>query len=177
MKVLKILKTVFLACSAVLFIFSFVLCGAMAAYPVAYPAEASYFTILSALISVCVWALVGIFLLSATNGIAQKVGHGLTISAYSVGLTVSLFSIRFSSCAIITLVSVILLAFYYLCILIFAIIKRSFPTECEVEEDVRIKRIREWKKVMEEGIITPEEYEEKRCKILGIKTEQKNDKK
>ena len=74
MKVLKILKTVFLACSAVLFIFSFVLCGAMAAYPVAYPAEASYFTILSALISVCVWALVGIFLLSATNGIAQNFG-------------------------------------------------------------------------------------------------------
>ncbi len=171
MKVFKILKTVFQSAAAGLFLLSVVLCGVMAEEP----AEAAYFTMISAIIGVCAWALVGIFLISAANGTAQKIGHGLTVSAYAVGLTVALLNIEFSTCAVIMLIAVIMLALYYLCTLVMEIMKRSFPCEEDPNEDVRIVRIREWKKIMEEGIISAEEYEKKRCEILGIKPEEKSE--
>ena len=47
--------------------------------------------------------------------------------------------------------------------------KKSGSDAESPNEDIRIIRIREWKQIMDEGIITKEEFESKRCQILGIK--------
>ena len=46
--------------------------------------------------------------------------------------------------------------------------------ECDTpDEDRRIKQLKQWKEVLDNGFITKEEYEEKRITILGIHKEQK----
>lgn len=172
MKIFKILSKIFLICAVTLFLASFVICSVdlESQGNVTYMASIGSYTGLLAL------GTVGAFLLSASNGTAQKVGHGLILSSFAMGLTVALLLLETSSGAILMLVAVIALAVHYLFELILSILKKSGTEVESPEEDVRISRVKEWKAVLDEGIITPEEYEEKRCQILGIKRDKKESK-
>ncbi len=165
MKPFKILRQIFQILSIALFLTSFVMCA------IELESNAEFFTMVLSFVGLSTLATVGTFLLSATNDTAKRVGHGFVISSFVLGLTVAIMFIEASSAAILMLVSVILLALYYLCVLIVSIMQRSSKNIESPEDDIRIVHVKEWKKIMDEGIITKEEYEVKRCQILGIKHE------
>lgn len=175
MNIFKILKKVFQSLAAVLFLLSIVICGIVKDDKTGALAETAFLTMITAYVGIYVLALVGIFLISATSDTAQKVGHGMTISTFAIGLLIALMNIEDSMAAIIMIIAVIMLALYYLCALVIFIMRKSAGETDDPNEDARIIHIREWKKIMDEGIITQEEFEEKRCHILGIKTSDKKD--
>ncbi len=172
MKIFKILKKVFQAAAAILFMLSIVLCGVIREEVKGGATELAETAFLSTVMTfgaIYLFAMVGIFLVSAANETAQKVGHGMTISSFAIGLLIALLNIEESTAAIVMLLAVIMLALYYLCVFIIYIMKKSGSDAESPNEDIRIIRIREWKQIMDEGIITKEEFESKRCQILGIK--------
>lgn len=181
MKVFKILKVVFLVLALTLFLASFVLCGIRAGTTIDEDAEAStnesiaadtsFMAALTTYVGLFAMAAVGVLLMSANGDTAKRVGHGLTISSFAVGLAVALTFINAHSvAAVFMLIAAVLLVLQYICMFVIYVIKKNSPDAAEdPNEDVRVVRIREWKHIMEEGIISPEEYEEKRVQILGIK--------
>lgn len=134
---------------------------------------------------------IGAFLLLAKNDTAKKVGAGLLVVGFATGLICALGTLNAISQAnlalgedaeetigtsigaIIMIVSTALLLLHYAFLLVAHILNkgRAIENPCD---DIRIVQIKEWKQLMEEEIITKEEFEEKRVQLLGIKP--KNDK-
>ncbi len=183
MKPFKILKLIFQAASTAAFLASLVFCALDVS--VVNTAFLSFMTSYGLFFAL---AAIGTFLVSATSDVANRIGHGMLISSYAVGLTASLMYIggvesgtqtaakaaeEVPTAAVIMLVAAVLLALYYLCNLILKIMQKNSEGFEAPEDDIRIVHVREWKKIMEEGIISPEEYEVKRCQILGIKSQEK----
>ena len=184
MKPFKILRLIFQVCAAALFLATLVIVALdgptstasdveTTAAPLATTkgaiANLSFLSFLIGFVGTFALATVGIFLVSSPQDTASRVGHGFVISSYAIGLAAALMYIENSTAAIVMLIAVIALALYYLCILILKIMQKGYAETKSPNEDIRIVHVKEWKKVMEEGIISPEEYEEKRCQILGIK--------
>lgn len=171
MKTFKILRLVFQALCISLFLASFVMCGIDIEY------NAVFLATLITNIGIATIAAVGVFLLSATSDTARRIGNGFTVSSFALGLTFAIQSlVTGSSAAVLMLVAVIMLALYYMCVLTINIMQRTSGTIENPDDDIRIVRVREWKKLMEEGIISGEEYETKRCQILGLKSDDKKKK-
>ncbi len=169
MKVFKILKQIFQICATALFLASIVIC----AIDMESAGNAVYLTAMLAAVGCVVVGTVGMFLLSSPHDTVNRIGHAFALSAFTIGLTYALVNIEASTAAILMLVAAVMLALYYLCILILKIMRKSSPDAESPNDDIRIVHVKEWKKIMEEGIISPEEYEAKRCQILGI--EKKDD--
>lgn len=170
MKPFKIVKLIMQICSLTLFLASLIVCAADVSEQ-----NTAFIALMTGFVGVLAFAAVGIFLLNASANTPRLVGHGLVLSSYTVGLTAAIMCLENSSAAIVMLIAVIFLALYYLFSLIVKVIqKNSAPVE-NPDEDLRIAHIREWKKIMEEGIISPEEYETKRCQLLGIKSQANKD--
>lgn len=87
----------------------------------------------------------------------------------------SVAGIESSVSAIMGLVAVILYVIYFLVTLI-GYLAIGGNGDNDPETDPKIKKLLGWKKLQEEGMITPEEFEEKRLEILNIK-QKVNDKK
>lgn len=117
---------------------------------------------------------IGVFLKFTRNDVARKIGDGLTVVGFVVGASCALPMLLVdtddpSIGAIIMLVSVVLLLLHYAFLLVNYLLNKGNAGIANPNEDVRVIRIREWKQLKEEGIITEEEFEEKRLAILGIK--------
>ena len=133
---------------------------------------------------------VGVFLMFAKNDTARKVGNGLTAVAFITGLVCALitlltiseanenvssstatpqFETDVSIGAIFVIVAVVFLLLRYAFLLVDYLVNRNSAEAGSPNEDLRIVRVREWKQLMEEGIITEEEFEEKRVELLGLK--------
>ena len=141
--------------------------------------------------NVVIAAVVGAILSYSNNDIAKRVGHGFIVAAFVLGLATALVTLKTTTttvgtttkkgsetsiASVIMIVASIVLALSYVFNLLIYILGKNSNDTLNPSEDVRIVRIKEWKQLMEEGIITQEEYEEKRIQILGIKTkiEKKN---
>ena len=164
MKTFKILRQIFQILAVAMFVLSVVICGIDNTTE-----NAAFLTTLTLYGSVVIFAVVGAFLTSASSDVARRIGHGLVLPSFAVGLTVALLYMEDSSAAIIMLVAAILLALYYLWALVLKITQKNGLQIDSPNEDTRIVRVKEWKQIMDEGIISPEEFEEKRCQILGLK--------
>lgn len=171
MKVFKILQKIFMVVALAAFLASFIIAA------VNLEGDAAYLAVVSANVGVFAAAAVGVFLLSSSNDVAKRVGHGLTLAAFAAGLALAIMTFgEYSIAPILVIVAVAALALYYLSVLIIFIMKKSSPDSIEnPNDDARVVCIREWKHIMEEGIISPEEYEEKRQQILGLKTKDAKD--
>ena len=117
-------------------------------------------------------AVVGAFLKGTSSDSARKVGNGLLVVGFLVGLTcaVSLLAVEAdepSLGAIFMLVATVVLVLHYAFLLVAKLLGKNASDD--PNEDVRIVRIKEWKQLKEEGLITEEEFEEKRIAILGLK--------
>lgn len=155
-------------------------------------ADRTYLQVLLANSSILIFAITGAVLIYSNNGTAKRIGHGITVGSFVLGLSLAvtnlngqqvidglLYNVK-STSGIIMIVASALLLFSYLFRLIILIINKNGADETgSPAEDIRVIRIREWKQILDEGIITEEEFEEKRVSILGLnksgKAKTKND--
>lgn len=137
--------------------------------------KSSDMAISTVLLSYVVGAFVGFFLSFSGNNVAKRIGYGLTTGTMLIELFISVSAIETDSvAAILGLVSVIFYVVYFLVALVgFLAIGGSEGDDPET--DPKIKKITGWKKLLENGIISEEEFEAKRQAILGFKG--KNEKK
>lgn len=190
-KILTIVSKVVLALAVVAFALSMIIPGITKD-----TLDASYFLLVFANISVIICATVGSILTSANSDTARRIGHGMLIAAFVAGLSIALMFIGkeegsatlspfaaaadaeektvSSTSAILMIVASALLAVYYIFQFVVLILNKASKEAGSPYEDSKIIRVKEWKQLLDEGIITKEEYEEKRVAILGIK--QKADK-
>lgn len=126
---------------------------------------------------VLLFLLVGALLRNNKNNVAAKIGEGFTLMAILVlfgtaapvmlagedaGLTIMLAFVAGIIYAIDAIVRFI--------IFIVRIVKPEAAAE-DPDVDERIQNILKWKKLCDDGIISKEEFEEKRLKILGLNEE------
>ena len=131
---------------------------------------------------------IGVFLMFSKNDTAKKSGNGLTVAAFVTGTICALATITaiskinaeapegehvgMSIGAICMIVAAVLLVLHYAFLLVNYMLNRNLVKN-DPDEDVRIIQIKKWKQLKEEGIITEEDFEEKRVQILGIKPKTK----
>ena len=167
MKILDIIKKIVL-------ILSFVVCAVAFVFG-AITLDQNDAVFSTGLISFIVLGMVGILLFFSKNEIAKKIGIGISTGVMLIQLYFAIGLIDSGSvAAILGLVSVVLYAIYFLIALIGTLALGNGSCE-DPETDPRIKKILGWKKLQNEGIISAEEFEEKRQEILGFKS--KNNKK
>ena len=124
--------------------------------------------------SLLVLLLVGAFLRYSKNDAAWRVGEGLLIVSFVTLLGVALATLAVSDMPGLTVILALVAGIIYAAdaIVRFIIfIVRIVRPECASQNpdtDERIQNVLKWKKLADDGIITKEEYEEKRVKILGL---------
>ena len=119
---------------------------------------------------------IGVFLMFAKNETARKLGNGMTVVGFLTGLVCARGIVAttgeeddISIGAIVLIVSFVVLVLHYAFLLVDYLLNRN-SANLDPNDDIRIVRVREWKALLEEGIISEEEYEEKRIQLLGIKS-------
>lgn len=168
MKVIKVLSRIMQIAAAVMFTASVVLCAITND-----GADIIFMNLILSQAGLVLCAVVGAFLSFSNNEIAKKVGYGMSLTAYIIGLTLSLINLDNSAGAIVMLIAAIFIALHYVFKLVAFLMNRGSAEIISPNEDIRIIRIKEWKQILEAGIITSEEFEEKREQILGIKNKDK----
>lgn len=114
------------------------------------------------------FAFVGFFLFNSKNEVAKKVGFGLTTGGMVYLASVSISSLEVSTVSVVGLVGIILFVIYLMLKLIEKIISKDVDVVYP-EQDKKIQAVLAWKKLLEEGIISKEEFEKKRVEILKLK--------
>lgn len=114
------------------------------------------------------FTFVGFFLFNSKNEIAKRVGLGLTTGGMVFLASTAITYLETSTAAVIGLVSIILFVIYLMLKLIESIIAKDVDA-LSPEQDKKIQAVLEWKKLLEEGIISKEEFEKKRIEILKLK--------
>lgn len=182
-KILNTISKVILALAVVAFAISIVIPGITEEN-----LDSAFWTLMYANIAIILCAIIGSVLISSKNDTARRVGHGMTVAAFVAGFSIALLFVgkegnvsgyattttakTDSTAAILMIVAASLLAVYYIFQFVILILNKG-TTEAESPlEDSRIARVKEWKQILDEGIITQEEFEEKRNQILGIKPKQ-----
>lgn len=119
---------------------------------------------------------IGVFLMFAKNETARKLGNGMTVVGFLTGLVCAIGIVAatgeeddISIGAIVLIVSFVVFVLHYAFLLVDYLLNRN-SANLDPNDDIRIVRVREWKALLEEGIISEEEYEEKRIQLLGIKS-------
>lgn len=144
--------------------------------------DASYSVVVLASYLIVILGIVGAVLIFAKNDTAKKIGHGLYVAALVLSLGIALNFIGAESmstvatdeetvtsiAAVFVMIAAILAAVYYVLQLVILILGKGAKEGESPLTDTRIVRVKEWKQLMDEGIITKEEFEEKRVAILGL---------
>lgn len=128
------------------------------------------------------FAAVGIVLLQSLQTTPRKIGHVATVfSILSTMGFACLMAEKTEYFAMLICSAVCLMASYVLCVLEIVQSKMGNPVTNKAfraankkvasmlaSDTERIARIREWKQLLDEGILTPEEFAEKKTEILGM---------
>lgn len=165
MKVFNVIKKIILILSFVLLGVCFVFAG--------ITLDSHDAALSTGLLMFIVPAFIGFFLFGSENKIANKIGMGLTTAAMLIELFLVLTSLNNSTAAIFGLFSVVLYAIYFIVVFV-GYLAMGDKADNDPEKDPRITKILGWKKLKEEGIISEEEFEEKRVAILGLKKKDSN---
>jgi len=118
--------------------------------------------------------LVGAFLRENKGPVASKVGEGFVLAAvlmmFGVAAPVLFFTETAGLTIVLAFVAAILYAVDAIIRFIIFIVKIVRPELAENNPDVdeRIQNVLKWKQLADDGIISKEEFEEKRVKILGL---------
>ena len=137
--------------------------------------QSGYFLLGAGLI--LVFLLVGAFLRENKGPVASKVGEGFVLAAilsmFAAAAPVLFFSENAGLTIILAFVGAILYAVDAIVRFIIFIVRIVKPraSENNPDDDERIQNILKWKKLADDGIITKEEFEDKRIKILGLDQE------
>ena len=165
MKIFNVIKKTILILSCVLLCVCFVLGG--------ITLDQNDAAISTGLLMFVVPAFIGFFLFSSENKIANRIGMGLTTAAMLIQLFFALTKLENSTAAIIGSCSVVLYAIYFIVVFV-GYLAMGDKADNDPEKDPRIRKILGWRKLQKEGIISEEEFEEKRIAILGLKKKDDN---
>lgn len=127
--------------------------------------------------AVLVFLFVGALLRFVPNQVARRIGEGFTLVAFVSAFAIALHGLVNVGGAGMTvylgLVAVVLYAVSSIIRFIAYIVSVVKPqaSKDNPDEDERIQKILKWKKLADDGIITKEEYEQKRVAILGLNEE------
>ena len=183
MKAFKITSKILLIVAAVLFVASLIL----PATSTENELDSAYMVLVQLNSIIIASAGVGIFLMFAKNDTAKKIGNGLTVAAFVAGMfcAVSIMTamgemakeeladpVKVPVGAVLMIVAAVLLVAHYAFAIASYIVSKN-GANVNPAEDARIKCVKEWKQLETEGIITKEEFEEKRVQILGLKPQDK----
>lgn len=118
--------------------------------------------------------LVGLTLVFTKNEISTKVGLGLLLAGFGMAFITVLNSMTgtLPYFAIMSLVAIILFGISFIFKAIAVADKRS--NSDDPDEDPTIQKIIKWKKLLDEGILTEQEYQDKREAILGLNKKENN---
>lgn len=112
-------------------------------------------------------AVLGLFLVYTKNDISKKIGYALLTAAFVLGL-IECVPLDSHISVILVLVSVALYAVYFI-VWGVALLATRGRTNTDPDADPKITLLKKWKELLDEGMISKEEYEEKRIAILGLK--------
>lgn len=124
-----------------------------------------------------IFLLVGAFLRENKGPVASKVGEGFVLAAilsmFGAAAPVLFFNEYAGLTVILAFVAAILYAVDGIVRFIIFIVKIVKPQAGQEnpDDDARIQNVLKWKKLADDGIITKEEFEEKRVKLLGLDKE------
>lgn len=127
--------------------------------------------------AVLVFLFVGALLRFVPNQVARRIGEGFTLVAFVSAFGIALHGIinvgGVGMTVYLGLVAVVLYAVSSIIRFIAYIVSIVKPqaSKDNPDEDERIQKILKWKKLADDGIITKEEYEQKRVAILGLNEE------
>lgn len=144
--------------------------------------------LIEANILVISFAGIGFSLKLSKNDTVKLLGNGMTVVGFATGFICALSILanldkQYDDTPIGTIfmvVSLVVLIISYLCLLIDylisnnSLLNHNSNSTDNPNEDIRIIRIKEWKVLLDEGIISEEEFEEKRAQILDLKSETPN---
>lgn len=164
MKIFKIIKSIFLYLSFVLAGVTFVL-GSITL-------NATDAAISATCINFVLLGFVGFFMFNAKNSIVKRIGVGLTTGFMVVILYASIAAIAYSAAAILGVAAVSVYALYFILLLI-EYIAYNKSVENDPQKNPKIQKIIEWKKLLDEGIISKEEFEKQRQAILNLDSSKK----
>ncbi len=170
MRKFKLVSNIMLIIASILFVASPVVTAIVSSKDAG---SAAFIVVLMASQLILASAGVGVFLMFAKNDTAKKIGNGISIAAYVTGLVCALGVVfqKASLGAVLMIAAVVFFLLRYVFLLVDYLINKNDPNATSPNEDIRIIRVKEWKKLMEEGIITKDEFEQKRIQLLGIKSE------
>lgn len=168
MKILKIVSKLALVASAILIAISLIVAATSE-----YLLDAVFYTLFHTEILAVIGFSIGVFLMFTKNDITKKIGYGLTavlmLFALINGTVVAkeLDHDLSSAAPFLAIIAAIVYMVYYVLEFIVFILDKKHET-FNPNDDSRIQLIKEWKALMDEGIITSEEFQEKRNQILGL---------
>ena len=115
---------------------------------------------------------IGAFLMFANNDVAKKIGSGFVAVAMLFSFINSVLILKAGSELVaktaVSAVFIVIAVLSYIAHYILVLIAMFVDKANNLGGDVRVKQIKEWKALMDDGIITPEEFQEKRNQILGL---------
>ena len=118
--------------------------------------------------------LIGAFLRENKGPVASKIGEGFVLAAilamFGSAAPVLFFNEAAGLTVVLAFVGAIIYAVDAIVRFIIFIVKIVRPETAENNPDVdeRIQNVLKWKQLADDGIISKEEFEEKRVKILGL---------
>lgn len=119
-------------------------------------------------IAVIPTAILGLFLAYTKNDISKKVGYAFLTTAFVLAFVQTLPYEASEISVVFMLIGAGLYAVYYIIIGVALLATRGRPA-VDPGADPKITLLKKWKELLDEGMITKEEFEEKRIAILGLK--------
>lgn len=191
MKALKIIKDVLLAIAIVLYVTAIVVSVTQTIKY--YNSSSSYYSMILSIISssttTIVLLFVGVFLAFSKNDTGKKIGNGLLLGAFTMIFIFAILSIASANNtgsstssktkipttdAVISLIAYAVILLHYLLSVIMHLLKQTDTKKTELTNNIAL--IKEWKSLLDENIITPEEFDKKKSEILGLGNEQNENK-
>lgn len=117
------------------------------------------------------FSFVGVFLMYSTNDIAKKIGTGLAVELMLMSFFVGIMYLESGITAIFCLIASIIFILYWVVVLIGHLAIKEAPLL--EDNDELIAKLNKWHELLEKEIITKEEFQLKRDKILGLNQQNK----
>ena len=122
-----------------------------------------------------VLVVTGSIFLFSKNSTVRALGVGFTAVPYTVALTM-LFVELTNIFGLFAAFGAIVYAVSWVFQLIMFIVRHADREDLDPDDDPKVQAVLRWKRLCDEKVITPEEYELKRVAILGLKKDKKEEK-
>lgn len=176
MKALKIIKDILLAIAVVLYVSALIA-------SIATIKNSANSSILTTLVynsnTVTLLPILGIFLTYAKNDAAKRVGNGLLLGSFTLNLIYAILAIMSALdsttpqtivAPILIIIACFVILLHYLFVFICYTKNQNAPKTSNNSNNIAL--LREWKSLLDENIITNEEFTQKKSELLELNNNQ-----